>query len=242
MIKGFEKAKKGSLHRIVMSVEGQEKCGKTHFALTAPGPIALIDMDTGLEGVVGKFAKEKEIYVKSYNWKDATSQAEWTSMWEDSKGAFLAALKEKEIRTLIVDTGTEWYEMIRLARFGKLNKVAMADGKAVPFPYGPVNTEFRDLIKKVYEGDKNLILIHKLKKEYIKDTFTGKYERAGFGDIPYIVQLNMRVWRKDGELGFTVHDSRHNAEVAGLEMMAPMCDFETLAGEVFPDSKREEWS
>ena len=41
--------------RLVVRVGGLEKEGKTHFALTAPGPIGAIDMDRGMEGVVEKF-------------------------------------------------------------------------------------------------------------------------------------------------------------------------------------------
>jgi len=243
MIKGYTKAVKSKLRRIILNVEGQEKEGKTHFALTAPGPIALIDMDTGLESVVDKFVKGKDIWIKSYNWQDATDQGEWVEMWESSKASYLDAVKSKEVRTIVVDTATEWYEMVRLARFGKLNKVAMVDGKAVPLPWGPVNTEFRDLIKKVYESDKNLVLVHKLKKEYIKDTWTGDYERAGYGDMQYIVQMNIRVWRSDeGAWGITIRDCRQNAELVRQEITDPMpTTFAFLASQVFLDTKEEDW-
>jgi len=241
MIQGYKKATKTRLKRIIMNIEGQEKQGKTHFSLTAPGPIAFIDMDTGTEGVVDKFIKDKEIWVKNYNWKDATSQTEWTEMWEDSKRAYMNACSSKEMRTIVIDTSTEHYEMIRLARFGKINKIAMQDGKALPFPYGPVNTEFRDLIKKVYDSDKNLILIHKLKKSYVNEVWKGGYERSGYSDIPYVVQMNVRVWRIDGTFGLTITDSRHNADLAGQEIIGPMCSFPFLATQVFPETKESEW-
>ena len=52
---GFAPIKKLDRTRLIVSVEGLEKRGKTHFAMTAPPPIAYFDMDIGAEGVVNKF-------------------------------------------------------------------------------------------------------------------------------------------------------------------------------------------
>ena len=49
--------------RLVMRISAHEKDGKTHFGLTAPPPIGVMNIDRGLEGVVEKFAKVKEIHV-----------------------------------------------------------------------------------------------------------------------------------------------------------------------------------
>ncbi len=50
------------------------------------------------------------------------------------------ALESKEIKSIVIDTASEAWELVRLARFGKLTQV-------MPQHYGPVNTEFRDMIK-----------------------------------------------------------------------------------------------
>ena len=245
---GFTEANGEEVLRLILNIEGQEKEGKTHFALTAPGPIALIDMDIGLEGVVSKFNKQKKIYVASFNYRESTSPEEWDKMWIKMRTAFLDALASKTIRSLICDTGTEVWELLRMARFGKLSQVK-------PHNYAPVNAEFRDLIRKAYDSDKNLLLIHKQKKEYVNEQWSGNWERAGFGDVGYAVQANIISWRitsldetygkgrEDAYKGFgiTVRDCRQRAELAGEEILEPLNTFPQLAVQVFPETEVEFW-
>jgi len=248
VVPGYEEVSIENILRIILNVEGGEKGGKSHFALTAPGPISLIDMDTGLEGVVNKFSKQKKIYRASFNYHDATSQNEWETMWKKMKQAFFDALATKVIRTLIVDTASEMWELCRMAAFGKLAQVK-------PHHYAPVNAEFRDLIRKAYDTDKNLILIHKQKKEYIDEKWTGNMERAGFGDVGYAVQANIISWRitvldefygksrEDGYKGFGIicRDCRQNPDLAGQEYFEPLNTFPIFASQVFPDTSESEW-
>jgi len=248
VVPGFEEVNIEDILRIILNIEGMDKEGKSHLALTAPGPISLIDMDTGLEGVINKFIKKKKIYRAFFNYHDATSQSEWDTMWKKMKQAFLDALATKVIRTLIVDTASEMWELCRMANFGKLAQVK-------PHHYAPVNAEFRDLIRKAYDTDKNLILIHKQKKEYVDEKWTGNMERAGFGDIGYAVQVNAISWRvtkldetygkgrEDGYRGFgiTIRNCRQQAELAGMELLEPLNTFGQLAVQVFPDSDFEYW-
>ena len=46
-----------------MTVFGAPKVGKSHFALTAPGPIIYFSLEPGLEGVVEKFMETKEVFI-----------------------------------------------------------------------------------------------------------------------------------------------------------------------------------
>lgn len=245
---GFELATKKTMRRMIISVAGQEKQGKTRFGLTAPGPIALFNLDIGLEGVIDQFVDKKEIQVADFNYRDATKPSEWEEMWERMKKAYYTALSSPRIRSLVVDTASELWELVRLARFGKLDRVQ-------PYHYGPVNAEFRDLIRKSYDSNKNVILLHKMKREYIDDKATGNYERSGFGDTPYLVQANLLTWRitgmdrltggkrEDGYTGFgiTVVDCRQQAELAATELLEPMNSFPFFASQVYPDTEISEW-
>lgn len=235
-IKGFERAKATKFKRLIISVEGQEKTGKTTFGLSAPPPIALFNLDVGTEGVIDKYI-DKEIWVQTTNYRETTDPAEWVAMWEKMKAGWYAALKApaKECRSLVMDTGTEMWELARLARFGKLESV-------LPHHYGPVNAEFRDLIRKAYDGDKNLILLHKQKPEYINDRPTGKIKRSGFGDIGYLVQINLiSWWNKDDGFGLTIKDCRQDMTLPGFEMRGDMINFTTLAMLVYPDTNEKDW-
>lgn len=222
--------------RLIMSLSGREKQGKTHFSLTAPGPIAFFSMDLGTEGVVGKFP-DKEIWVGEYDYHSIQGMdpAAIAGEWERLKRDYIMIMKTPEIRTVVWDTATEVWEMIRIARFGKLTQVK-------PHHYGPVNAEYRDLLRLAYAGDKNLILLHKMKAEYVEDKRTGRFERAGFGDTGFLVQLNALAWRdQEGMFGITVQDSRQNPALMGEEIMEPLLSFPFLATQVFPETEEGDW-
>jgi len=225
---GFEKVAPGIRRcRLIVRVGGLEKAGKTHFALSAPGPIGILDMDRGLEGVVEKFAAEKTIYSRSLRDLPAKTQKDHEVRWETSKNAYQVLLDDRAIRSIVVDTDTEWWEMARLAYFGKLAQVK-------PHHYAEINREFRGLVDAAFDRDKNLILVCKYKKQYVaKDgsksddsSWNGKYEEAGFTDMPYVVQANLRAR--------IVHDRSTGEKTPTIEVLNCRQDM-SLVGEVFEE-------
>lgn len=224
--------------RIIMSISGLEKQGKTHFSLTAPGPIAFFSTDIGEEGVVGKFTKDKEIFIMNIDKIDDDSANQAPAEFSRFKAAYLAILRGKEVRTIIIDTATEIWELLRMARFGRLTQV-------MPYMYGPVNAEYRALIREAYNWDKNLILIHKMKAQYINDKKTGEFERSGFSDTGFLVQVNTQIYRYSpadgGEFVLWIKDCRQNPDLAGEEMEGPMANFQMLASSILPDVDIKEW-
>jgi len=237
MIQGFTKATTKILSRLILSVAGQEKQGKSSLALSAPGPIIYFNLDFGLEGVVHKHASTKAIYVKHYTIKRGDSQALYADAWTALKRDYYNALKSTA-RTVVLDTSTEVWELLRLARFGKLSQV-------MPHQYGPVNAEFVQMIREAHGYDKNLILLHKMKREYVNDHATGRYERAGYSGVGYLVQANVVVYRDGMDWGFFIRvmDCRQNAMIGGMECPLPdeFSGFSMLAQWVFPDTSEEEW-
>ena len=236
---GFTPAKDIEFHaRIIMSVCGLEKQGKTHFAFTAPGPIAIFSTDVGEEGVIEKFRDEKEMHVMEIARIEEDSAEEAPPEWNKFRTAYYTLLKSDDVRTVIVDTATELWELIRLARFGRLTQVK-------PYHYGPVNAEFRTLIRDAYSYDKNVILIHKMKTKYVKDKRTDEYERSGFSEMGFLVQVNTQAYRDDpedgGEFNLWIKDCRQNKEMAGEVLEGDMCTFPMMAMMVLPDADPGSW-
>ena len=238
--KGYKKATKTTKKRIIMSVEGVEKEGKTTFGLSAPGPIALINMDVGLEGVVDKVLGEKEVWVSEFDYRDSTNTQEWTTQWNKCRAAYMDALKDDKVRTLVIDTATELWELVRLARLGKLSQV-------LPNQYGPVNAEFQDMVRKAYVHDKNVIFLHKMKGEYIQSKktgesgATGRMVRSGFGNMPYLVQITVKVYRNGNGFGVQVLKCRQNPELDGVEYGEPMNTFPYVAMDAWEGSEQTDW-
>ena len=245
---GFQRATSQAKRRLIGTIDGLEKCGKDHFALTSPGPIGIISLDLGLDGVIQKFQDKKEIWVAEHRVNTTKLRAEhsmeevasvadeaWNNIMRDYQEMLASGA-----RTGIIDTGSELWEILRLARFGKLDKV-------MPHHYGPVNAEFREIIRMAYDTGMNLWLLHKMKDEYTNDKRTGDVKRAGFSDMGFLVQIAVRCWRDDesqypDNFHATVTDCRHDPSLHAFDMQGKMASVATLGQLVFPDSEAEEWA
>jgi hypothetical protein len=210
-----------------------------------PEPIAVVSSDTGTLEVASYWKRQgKKIHYFEYEpLKRAPDAAINAKLWDQVEAAIRTAVSDKSIRGLVVDTATEVWELLRLARFGKLTQV-------MPHHYGPVNAEFRELLKTVQRRPGlNSVWIHKVKKEYKtnkegKDSWSGKYERAGFTDFGFIADVIVEHYL-DAEnrlFGTRIIDSRYQTmDVIGVELIGPLNTFSTLGQLCFPESKEGDW-
>ena len=231
--------------RVVMAITGKYGSGKTHLACTAPGAIAYYNFDKGDEGVVDKaIAAGKVIYKINYPVPEALKKqgdaeaikAAASDIWAKHDADYETSFRAG-FATDIVDTATEQYELLRLARFGKTEQVNK-------YAYGPVNAEYRRFIRRALDNSStNLILLHRTKKTYVNDSWNGHYERAGFGDLGFIVQIELEshydVEKK--EFYATVVRSRHNPSIIGQSFRGPMCTFPIIAASTFPGTTPMDW-
>lgn len=211
--------------RLIVSVEGMDKQGKTHFALTAPAPLVFFNFDIGLEGVLHKhLGNGRDIYVQDVRLpavKD-TGDYNYLSALETFKRAYVDTMAMPEVQSIVIDTATELWELMRMARFGKLTQV-------MPHHYGPVNAEYREILRMAYDSDKNLILVHKVKAEYVNDKNTGNMVRSGFKDTGFMVQVNALSYRdEDDAFHLEVLNCRHNPQARGMDLEGDMVNFDML--------------
>lgn len=232
--------------RLIISVQGSEGGGKSHFAMSAPGPIYHQNADFGTEGVIDKFNSRKEIHKADYSivLPESVQQLEGAAYmdsvanlcnpkWESFKRDFRFALPRA--RSVVWDTADEFWELIRLARFGKLDQIKAHH-------YGPVNREYRDLINEAYSSDCNLIMLHKMKDEYVNDKRTGALKRTGFKDADYAAQVAVRSFKQDGQFYLEVIKCRLNTDIEGMTIpQSPDTGFADLAQMVLPQFEREQW-
>lgn len=245
-IPGFKRVNSVPKPRLILSVEGLDKSGKSNLAFTAPGPLGYLEFDIGKEGVIEKFQTQKVILSpNTYQTRFDTNRlkeaadAEFTRFTTEYRAGLSAC------RSIVIDTATEAWEVLRLARFGKLTKVP-------PYLYTEANQEYRDLVREAFDGDANLILLHKLKQEWAegkdgKMAKTGQYERQGFSETGYLVQMNVRCWREEvrepGDLGFRcmILNCRQNPEVAGEILQNEQITFQTLGMMALPELDASVW-
>ena len=243
----FTISRKPVKRRLILSIEGDRKSGKDHFALTAPGDIYLHDFDFGLDGVIQKFQDEKNIYTAEYkiNIPSGTEVQEAADVcrpvWKKFEENFMDGVGKG--RTSIIDTGTECYELLRLAEFGKLTQV-------MPHHYTTVNQQMKGLWRAGYNSDGNLSMLHRLKDEWVtvkgkdgkeKSEKTGNMVFAGYSGTYFEAQVVARSFKENGEFKVLIVDCRLNPGIEGMVLEGDMCNFPTLGQLVFPDSNEEEW-
>jgi hypothetical protein len=251
LIPGFKLADGVQQPRMIIAVDGLDKSGKSNFAFTAPGPIAYLPFDVGAEGVIEKFQTKKQIFVpkESYEtrFENGKAKAEATSEFARFRTDYSNAIKAA--RSAIVDTATETWELLRLARFGKLSQIK-------PHHYTEVNQEFRDLVREAFDSTSNLILLHKVKAVW-KDgptaesraSKTGEMERAGFSETGYLVQINVLCYRleaeerAEGDLGFRMKilNCRQNPEIQGMVLENEQISIQTLGSLALPEFDPSVW-
>lgn len=218
------------IRRLIVMVNSRPGKGKTNFCLTAPDPIAYIDMDTGTEGVIEKFTSTgKKVYRKRFDYHslsgpDVAQQAQ--TMWEVLKRDFIALVKNPKVKTVVVDTESEMWELARLARLGKLTQV-------MPHHYGPVNAEYMDMVRLCDNCHKNFIFTQKQKEKYVNDKWTGGYMAGGFKGMEYIAQVVLDLWHEDGEFGATITKCRLKPEMEGEIITGDQVCFDYLEMMVF---------
>ncbi len=251
--------------RLILTVDGEDKTGKTHFGYTAPGPIASQSIDFGDEGVVQKFQEAgKEIAVAEYSRlmpdsmdrKDLGALQKWyrEQVVLPFVRDFKAALKAG-VRSLVLDTATEFWEVMRLSHFGKADKV-------MPQMYTAVNAEWQELIRLANDNDTNLILLHQVKDEWEnytdsggqnKSRTTGRKVRAGNEKIGYLVQAQLVTRyvpavkdrkggvKEEARFELEIVKCRHNPEVVGMVLTNEMANFQTVAGLIVPEVDPAVW-
>lgn len=211
--------------RLIMSAEGLELTGKTHFALGGPEPIIFIDVDLGTEGVIHKFQQAgKRIMIHKVYVPKKAAKSDYEELWIKTKDIIRQAYSLSS-GTMVWDTESEINELARLANFGKLTQV-------MPHHYAQVNRELRDIMDWAYDSSMSSIFLRKLKPKWVDGNRTKEYEGMGWGDMEYKCQVNITMHRLDGddgpEFSATVRKCRQNPAITGTVLSGPTCNFDFL--------------
>jgi len=258
-VMAFRRATVEEDRALVMRVCGHEKEGKTHFGLTAPDPINVHNIDHGLAGVVGKFVKEgKIINVAEYEMPDRIGRPDKEvavqagETWKQFQQDLYESIRDPKVKSILLDKETEFWALLRVARFGKLEQVP-------PNLYVLVNAEYTEMTRRLKHCGKNVIYTQKLKKVYTRyknakgqdvGEWNGQWEPAGFGDLGYDVQETLMSWKSVVpaenkpaiiKFGIKVLGSTHAPQLQGQDLMEPMNTFPWVASMLMEGTTPEDW-
>ena len=196
---------------INVMIAGKPKSGKSHFAFTFPMPLVIYSFDRGAEYVIGKHFKDKEITVRTFDIPIMESMnpppfAE--KLWGEIKTSYDIDLTSG-FKTVVIDTGTHLWEIIRLAHLERQNRTKM---KARD--YGEPNANMSGMLLKPSVLGMNMVVTQYLKDVYFDDKATGEVAPDGFkrtGGIVDLVLLSERKGKSDFIM--TIEDCRFEPEL-----------------------------
>lgn len=240
----FTKATDEVIYRLIGRSFGEPGSRKTSFWLEAPGPIVVQSLDRGLEGVVARYTKDKDIYVAEYDW----------SPTEDLSQEDAIAIRDKFIedyehalgvaRTVIWDKETDVWELFRYAEFGEPNDA--------PRNYPKLNQRYRKYINMAKNTGINFGLIQSMKDEWVtknkadggtKGVNTGNRIPMGFSELEGLVHINIHHKGKSAATwALEIGKARGPGGQDVAEQEFPSLTFPEFAQLVFPDSTEEDWA
>lgn len=242
---------------LAIAVFGEQGSGKTRFCTTAPDPIGFIPLDRKARKTVHKVAKEmgKVVLMPEDDFIRVAKPMELAVMGtEDAKKYYrkhVNAIKEAAftlyahplIRTICIDTGTQLWEDILFANFGRAERI-------MPRDRGSANQEMIDFLNAL--SGKNLIITHKAREIWKNDKPSGKFECAGFSHIGYHVNVlcecvcdDKKEAGEEGRFNLSVHLCQDNPDIQGPGGKNLLSDdqitFQYLAMQMFPEDDMERW-
>lgn len=247
--------------RVMITTEGPPNSGKTEFALSAPGPGAVICLDRGFDAVFDNPHPPKtrrpdfafKVVLAPQN--TAATQDQFLEYWRSYRSDLYSAIALPEVRTVVTDGDSDSWELQKLAEYGKLTQI-------MPIRYTSANAARRALYSKVFDSGKIFIATNKMKKEY-KDLFkpngdpvldetgkqkqewTGDFKRQGFEDNGYLFAIRLlhmaRVTPGGVEFGIKIKSCKPNMDLEGEELWGGDCNFASLVQVCYPNVDLKEW-
>jgi len=208
---------------VVVSIKGEPKSGKTHFALTFPAPIFVASFDLGTQFVANKFPG-KQIDIVQYPTALVVDivgvvqacQDVYKKVAEDYRAAV-----EADYQTLVIDTGTALWEIIRTA-FTEERESSGGSRKPGALEYVEPNRRMAAFFTLPQILGKNLVVTSHLKEKWEGGVATGQFILDGFKKTEAYADVCLTIEMKgQKEKSYTevvVTDNRYDRVLNGETM------------------------
>lgn len=231
---------------MIVNLYGTEKSGKTHHTLTYPDPIEFFNFDLRLDAPLSKFPNKKVIRhdypllggtptdAKSSLQKDvldraAELEAKANPLYIRFLEEYFAALKDLKVKTIVIDTATQLWEIVRSAFMERNGLEAL-----MPQHYGKVNPTMRSIYNAVRRPnrveEKYLVVTHYSRDSYVGDKKTGEREADQFRHTPYLADLNLAFELENKMTKVTIMGCGEDRDLTGKTMLDPTFEDLVMVG------------
>lgn len=209
-----------------------------------PKPLAYLQLDANYEHALAKarkqYATKKQPdggikHLRYFADPRADIKGANGAVWERLIRDFEYEVKNS--RSVMVDTTSELLDVRKLAEFGRNTQI-------LQIYYGGFYADLRWMVKHALDNNANVLFIHRMKKEYVNDSWAGSYELEGWRGIVYETQMYFEHDRdENGNFTTTIKECGQDANLNGMVLTSAddENDFPTLATRIFTDTNREDW-
>jgi hypothetical protein len=185
--------------QLMFTVFGPYKSGKSRFALSAPPPLFIANLDHDVDYLLNEVCKDAEIYLDNI-WPSGTkvTEAEVNHLVSRVDTVAAAALQRKE-GTLIIDGGSRLYNYLQIKYLG----ASFATGKqpssdSSQFDWSLIYQHLTQLLQPFQQTDCNVIFTLEAKEKYesVASASSGKMTGRATGEL---------VPRGPKPIGYTMH-------------------------------------
>jgi hypothetical protein len=165
--------------KVVYSLEGEPKTGKSTYPFFGPGPQAVLDIDDRLDGVVNKWLRGEfeghpakridrlplalpKVDLKSRATDQSVlrqAEAEWRRFLDHFRKVGKSSRVPGGVRVLSIDNATGVRNLRLMAEFGRLSSIPQT-------ARGQANLEMGALMRESRKFGCSVVWIHELKNEY----------------------------------------------------------------------------
>jgi len=199
------------------SISAPPKSGKTYLACTFPEPIKLYSFEHGAKFVVEKCFPGKKIDIQEFKLPiiDSDSPAPYAEkIWEEFQKQFKEDAYSGKYQTLIVDTATHLWAVLRQAITEAKNRKRLTEVE-----YALPNLKMGSIYTHAYEAGVNFVVINYLRDKYVKGENTGELELNGWSQTEGLVDVVIEMKRetKGGRTQMTalIKDNRFDRDQNG---------------------------
>jgi len=192
-----------------LGIYGDFSTGKTHFALTCPEPIFIIDTEMGASPLYHSF-EGKDIKVLDVAEEDGVNS------WEKVISAVDFILTQEEVGTIIIDSASDIWDWCQEYSKVKVFHLTPIDRLKQQWDWGTINKLYNGLIWKLVKKNCNLVITAREAEVY-----------AGAGQPTNITKPK---WQKNTgyQLDFVLHNDKkidklgNNSFISVVEKARPV--------------------
>ena len=170
---------------------GNFSTGKTHFALSSPQPIYIIDTENGASPLANKFPDAKVLNISAMDNNNVEEKDEVANFEKFQEVVdYLCSLKDEEVGTIVVDSISDIWEWAQAYGKVKVFKIAVEDRLKQQWDWGTINKLYLKPLKKLINKNCNLVLTARESETYEgAGKPSGRFEPKCQKKTPYWVDV-----------------------------------------------------